>query len=54
MDSCWTDYGQNVTLFCKVPNCCLENTGWDKYTPAQQTLIINEKYDAKVLKDGYT
>lgn len=50
-----------MTLFCKVPNCCLESAGWDKYTPVQDTIVIDiktwrptEKYDAKVLTDGYT
>ncbi|VDI41875.1 Hypothetical predicted protein [Mytilus galloprovincialis] len=56
-----TDYGQNVTLFCNVPHCCPEDSGWDRWTPVQQTLFIdiktgrpNKKYDGKVMKDGYT
>lgn len=56
-----TDYGQNVTLFCNVPNCCPKLSGWDRWTPVQRTLFIdvktgrpNKKYDGKVLKDGYT
>ncbi|VDI45225.1 Hypothetical predicted protein, partial [Mytilus galloprovincialis] len=56
-----TEYGQNVTLFCNVPHCCPEDSGWDRWTPVQQTLFIdvktgrsNKKYDGKVLKDGYT
>ncbi|CAG2256075.1 unnamed protein product [Mytilus edulis] len=56
-----TDYGQNVTLFCHVPNCCPKDAGWDRWTPVQQTLFIdvktghnNKKYDGKAEKDGYT
>ncbi|XP_071181256.1 uncharacterized protein [Mytilus edulis] len=56
-----TDYGQNVTLFCNVPNCCPKDAGWDRWTPHQRTLFIdvktgrsNKKYDGKVEKDGYT
>ncbi|CAG2192638.1 ANK [Mytilus edulis] len=56
-----TEYGQNVTLFCNVPNCCPKDAGWDRWTPVQQTLFIdiktgrpNKKYDGKVMKDGYT
>lgn len=56
-----TDYGQNVTLFCHVPNCCPKDAGWDRWTPHQRTLFIdvktgrsNKKYDGKVEKDGYT
>ncbi|VDI74667.1 Hypothetical predicted protein, partial [Mytilus galloprovincialis] len=56
-----TDFGQNVTLFCHVPNCCPKDAGWDRWTPVQQTLFIdvktgrpNKKYDGKVFKDGYT
>ncbi|XP_076108959.1 uncharacterized protein LOC143076948 [Mytilus galloprovincialis] len=56
-----TDYGQNVTLFCHVPNCCPKNAGWEMWTPHQRTLFIdvktgrsNKKYDGKVGKDGYT
>ncbi|CAC5406480.1 unnamed protein product [Mytilus coruscus] len=56
-----TEYGQSVTLFCNVSNCCPKNAGWDRLTPVQRTLFIdvktgrpNKKYDGKVLKDGYT
>ncbi|VDI10685.1 Hypothetical predicted protein [Mytilus galloprovincialis] len=56
-----TDYGQNVTLFCNVSNCCPKYSGWDMWTPKQRTLFIdvktgrgNKKYDGKVTKDGYT
>ncbi|XP_071177906.1 uncharacterized protein [Mytilus edulis] len=56
-----TDYGQNVTLFCHVPNCCPKDSGWDRWTPVQRTLYIdvktgraNKKYDGKTLKEGYT
>ncbi|XP_076105821.1 uncharacterized protein LOC143074157 [Mytilus galloprovincialis] len=56
-----TDYGQNVTLFCHVPNCCPKDAGWDRWTPVQRTLFIdvktgrsNKKYDGKAEKDGYT
>ncbi|CAC5414037.1 unnamed protein product [Mytilus coruscus] len=56
-----TDYGQNVTLFCNVSNCCPKHAGWDRYTPAQRTIFIDvktgsptKKYDGKVLTDGYT
>ncbi|VDI52543.1 Hypothetical predicted protein [Mytilus galloprovincialis] len=56
-----TYYGQNVTLFCHVPNCCPKDAGWDRWTPVQQTLFIdvktgrpNKKYDGKPEKDGYT
>ncbi|XP_052073101.1 uncharacterized protein LOC127711173 isoform X13 [Mytilus californianus] len=56
-----TEYGQNVTLFCNVPNCCPKDAGWDRWTPEQRTLFIdvktgrpNKKYDGKVEKDGYT
>ncbi|XP_063397194.1 uncharacterized protein LOC134681488 [Mytilus trossulus] len=56
-----TDFGQNVTLFCHVPNCCPKEAGWDRWTPSQQTLFIdvktghnNKKYDGKAEKDGYT
>ncbi|CAG2216386.1 unnamed protein product [Mytilus edulis] len=38
-----TDYGQNVTLFCNVPHCCPEDSGWDRWTPVQQTLFIDIK-----------
>ncbi|VDI39896.1 Hypothetical predicted protein [Mytilus galloprovincialis] len=56
-----TDYGQNVTLFCHVPNCCPEDAGWDRWTPQQRTLFIdvktgrpNKKYDGRIFKNGYT
>ncbi|CAG2212481.1 unnamed protein product [Mytilus edulis] len=56
-----TGYGQNVTLFCNVSNCCPKLAGWDRWTPSQRTLYIdvktgrpNKKYDGKVLKGGYT
>ncbi|XP_052073626.1 serine/threonine-protein phosphatase 6 regulatory ankyrin repeat subunit B-like [Mytilus californianus] len=56
-----TDYGQNVTLFCNVSNCCPKYSGWDMWTPEQRTLFIdvktahpNKKYDGKATKDGYT
>ncbi|XP_063397274.1 uncharacterized protein LOC134681559 [Mytilus trossulus] len=56
-----TDYGQNVTLFCNVSHCCPDDAGWDRWTPVQQTLFIDvksgggeNKYDGKVLRDGYT
>ncbi|VDI65629.1 Hypothetical predicted protein, partial [Mytilus galloprovincialis] len=56
-----TEYGQNVTLFCNVSNCCPKDSGWDMWIPQQRTLFIdvktgrpNRKYDGKVLKDGYT
>lgn len=56
-----TGYGQNVTLFCKVPKCCPEYSGWDMWTPVQRTLFIdvktaraNKKYAGNVYKDGYT
>ncbi|XP_052079428.1 chitin synthase chs-1-like [Mytilus californianus] len=56
-----TDYGQNVTLFCNVSNCCPKHAGWDMWTPAQRTLYIdvktglpNRKYDGKALTNGYT
>lgn len=56
-----TDYGQNVSLFCNVSNCCPEYSGWDMWSPEQRTLIIdvktaqpNKKYDGRKLKDGYT
>ncbi|CAC5355479.1 unnamed protein product [Mytilus coruscus] len=56
-----TDYGQNVTLFCNVSNCCPKHSGWDRWTPVQRTLFIdvktgrpNKKYEGKVFKDGYT
>lgn len=56
-----TEYGQSVTLFCNVSNCCPKNAGWDRLTSVQRTLFIdvktgrpNKKYDGKVLKDGYT
>lgn len=56
-----TDYGQNVTLFCHVPNCCPKDSGWDRWTPVQRTLYIdvktgraNKKYDGNTLKEGYT
>ncbi|XP_076082213.1 uncharacterized protein LOC143052931 [Mytilus galloprovincialis] len=56
-----TEYGQNVTLFCNVLNCCPKYSGWDRWTTVQQTLFIdvktkisNKKYDGKVIKDGYT
>ncbi|VDI50020.1 Hypothetical predicted protein [Mytilus galloprovincialis] len=56
-----TNYGQNVTLFCNVTNCCPEDSGWDRWTPVQRTLFIdvrterpNRKYDGYVLRNGYT
>ncbi|CAG2212558.1 unnamed protein product [Mytilus edulis] len=56
-----TEYGQNVTLFCNVSNCCPNYAGWDRWTPVQQTLFIdvktgqaNAKYDGKALQNGYT
>ncbi|VDI49013.1 Hypothetical predicted protein [Mytilus galloprovincialis] len=56
-----TEYGQNVTLLCIVPNCCPKDSGWDRWTPHQRTLFIdvksghsNKKYDGKVAKDGFT
>ncbi|VDI69319.1 Hypothetical predicted protein, partial [Mytilus galloprovincialis] len=56
-----TDYGQNVTLFCNVSNCCPKLSGWDMWTPEQRTLFIDvktarptRKYEGKALKDGYT
>ncbi|VDI62491.1 Hypothetical predicted protein [Mytilus galloprovincialis] len=56
-----TEYGQNVTLFCNVSNCCPQYCGWDRWTPKQETLFIdiktgqpNAKYDGQVFKDGYT
>ncbi|XP_063400197.1 obscurin-like [Mytilus trossulus] len=56
-----TDYGQNVTLFCNVSNCCPQFAGWNKYTPNETIILIDvktwtpsKKYDGKVLKDGYT
>ncbi|XP_076081120.1 uncharacterized protein LOC143052030 [Mytilus galloprovincialis] len=56
-----TEYGQNVTLFCNVSNCCPKDSGWDMWTPQQRTLFIdvktgrpNKKYDGKVFRDGYT
>ncbi|CAC5416068.1 unnamed protein product [Mytilus coruscus] len=56
-----TDYGQNVTLFCNVSNCCPDGSGWVRWTPEQHTLFIdvktegpNKHYDGNVLKDGYT
>lgn len=56
-----TDYGQNVTLFCNVSNCCAEGSGWIRWTSENQTLFIDVKtggtntgFDRKVLKDGYT
>ncbi|CAG2230324.1 unnamed protein product [Mytilus edulis] len=56
-----TDYGQNVTLFCNVSNCCPQASGWDRYSSEQRTLFIdlktgrpNRKYDGKVTGDGYT
>lgn len=56
-----TDYGQNATLFCNVPNCCPQESGWDRWTPVQRTLFIdvktghpNKKYDGKVFRNGYT
>ncbi|XP_071123451.1 uncharacterized protein [Mytilus edulis] len=56
-----TDYGQNVTLFCNVSNCCSQFAGWNKYIPNEKIIFIDvktwtpsKKYDGKVLKDGYT
>ncbi|VDI57683.1 Hypothetical predicted protein [Mytilus galloprovincialis] len=56
-----TDYGQDVTLFCNVSNCCPNDAGWDRYSPEQRTLFIdvktghsNKKYDGKTLRGGYT
>ncbi|XP_076083119.1 uncharacterized protein LOC143054107 [Mytilus galloprovincialis] len=56
-----TDYGQNVTLFCNVPNCCPENSGWYKWTSKHDKLLIDiksgylsHKYGGKVSKDGFT
>ncbi|VDI22271.1 Hypothetical predicted protein, partial [Mytilus galloprovincialis] len=56
-----TEYGQNVTLFCNVSNCCPKYAGWDRWTPVQQTLFIdvktgqaNAKYDGNALRNGYT
>ncbi|XP_052085376.1 uncharacterized protein LOC127723013 [Mytilus californianus] len=56
-----TDYGQNVTLFCNVPNCYPKNSGWYRWTSKHDKLLINiksgflyNKYDGKVLKDGFT
>ncbi|CAG2225824.1 unnamed protein product [Mytilus edulis] len=56
-----TDYGQNVTLFCNVPNCCPETSGWYKWTSKHDKLLIDiksgylsHKYGGKVSKDGFT
>ncbi|CAG2241543.1 unnamed protein product [Mytilus edulis] len=38
-----TEYGQNVTLFCNVSNCCPKDSGWDMWTPQQRTLFIDVK-----------
>ncbi|CAG2237396.1 TTN [Mytilus edulis] len=55
------DYGQNVTLFCNVSNCCPQYSGWDRWTPEQNTLFIdiktgrpNRKYDGMIVSGGYT
>ncbi|VDI83003.1 Hypothetical predicted protein [Mytilus galloprovincialis] len=56
-----TDYGQNVSLFCNVPNCCPKNSGWYKWTSKHDKLLIDiksgylsKKYGGKLLKDGFT
>ncbi|XP_076111492.1 uncharacterized protein LOC143079785 isoform X2 [Mytilus galloprovincialis] len=58
-----TDYGQNLTLFCKVDNCCIKDSGWVQWNYDSidfRTLIIdvtgfrNEKYSGKKRQDGFT
>lgn len=57
------DYGQNLTLFCKVDNCCIKDSGWVQWNYDSidfRTLIIdvtgfrNEKYSGKKIQDGFT
>ena len=54
-----TDYGQNLTLFCPVENCCSENAGW---SVGLKTIIIdvktfsndpNMKYNGTYNTDGF-
>ncbi|XP_071174278.1 neural cell adhesion molecule 1-like isoform X2 [Mytilus edulis] len=58
-----TDYGQNLTLFCKVDNCCIKDSGWVQWNYDSidfRTLIIdvtgfrNEKFSGKKRQDGFT
>lgn len=59
-----TDYGQNVTLFCNISNCCPKFSGWTLWTAVEdvehtlftdvKTAGPNTKYGGKALANGYT
>lgn len=34
-------YGDNLTLFCLVNNCCSKPTGWIKFDPDYQTIFLD-------------
>lgn len=60
-----TQYGENLTLLCHVPNCCPKYAGWHSVDGdgIHHTLVIDikshktaasSKYDGEVKSNGYT
>ena len=58
-----SEYGQELTLFCRVENCCNKSTGWVKLEPELNTIFIDSrkitptntsKYGSSITPDGFT
>lgn len=56
-------YGQNLTLFCNIGNCCFFPTGWNKWNSQELIPIYidvrnltdanNDKYGGNTNKSGF-
>ncbi|VDI83794.1 Hypothetical predicted protein [Mytilus galloprovincialis] len=58
-------YGEDLSLSCKVENCCLGSAGWGKWTPQNEFITIfidvkdlnvdnSSKYDGAIDKTGFS
>lgn len=58
-----SDYGQNLTLICKISSCCSKEAGWEAWDPELRTIFIDirtltvpatSKYTGDVHNFGYS
>lgn len=57
-------YGEDLSLYCKVKNCCLESAGWIQWTSENEfttifidvkdiTVAGSSKYNGKINENGF-
>ncbi|VDH93527.1 Hypothetical predicted protein, partial [Mytilus galloprovincialis] len=59
-----SSYGDHLTLFCVIDDCCTKAAGWIKFVPDYKTIYLDvrdsknytskEKYDATTNSTGFS